>query len=37
MTTTTTESQLTLGDYLRPAWRRRWAILVLVALATVAA
>jgi uncharacterized protein involved in exopolysaccharide biosynthesis len=37
MTTTTAESQLTLRDYLRPAWQRRWAILVLVALATVAA
>jgi uncharacterized protein involved in exopolysaccharide biosynthesis len=37
MTTTTPESQLTLRDYLRPAWQRRWAILALVVLATGAA
>jgi uncharacterized protein involved in exopolysaccharide biosynthesis len=37
MTTTTTTEQLTLRDYLRPAWRRRWAILALVVVATGAA
>jgi capsular polysaccharide biosynthesis protein len=37
MTSTTPESHLTLHDYLRPAWQRRWAILALVVVVTGAA